>query len=105
VLHSIFEKHEVHDGVQLVVFTESKVALIREFISIGELIVNLVVERLYEVSEYERLRRRSEIFGQVELVEALLAKVADDRTVIGQVSWAYEPITVNTFALVHPQLD
>jgi len=74
MLHCIVEQHEVHLGVHFVVFTESVSQFASEIVHLGELIVQLFIKALNEVSKSERLRNGlCEVLGQVEFRERLLA--------------------------------
>lgn len=106
MLHGIFEKNQVHDGVSIVVVTKSLCESSGHGGLTGESIVHLVVEGGDEVGEDKRLR----VLLLVELTklspgEGLLGEISSESSESFKVLWADQTITVDTLALVSPKLD
>jgi len=74
VLHGVLEENERHHGVDFVVLSECQAKHLSHLLKIMELIVQLVVKRLGEVSEHKGLGVvLLEVLGEVEFAEILLA--------------------------------
>jgi hypothetical protein len=83
VLHGVLEQYKVHNGINIIVLTESEVKLFGQSVSVGELIVELLVKTLDEVGEDKRLRSGTEVFLQVEFGEGLGGNIGSDLTIFG----------------------
>ena len=106
VLKGVFEKHQVHCCIDVVIFVKSfSESLLQEFSAL-ELVVKLVIETSYELSENKGFAVFFlEVFTQVSFGISLLAVVIDKFSVSSEISGIYKTISVNTFKLVDPQLD
>lgn len=106
MLHGVFEEHEVHHGVGIVVLSKGFSQSAGEGVDVGELVVELVIEGADEVGENERLGVNGlEELGEVEFGEVLLADVGDEASVLSEVFGVDESVSEDTLALVHPKSD
>lgn len=106
VLHCIFEKNQVHDGIKLVVGSETFVEPRRHGISVREHIVQFFIKTANKTGENQNLRVVFiEELLQIELGECLSTDVSGKLTVFSQVSVRNKSITIDALSLVNPQLD
>ena len=70
MLHGVFEKHQVHHCVGIIILTEGLSKTLLELIKRLELIVFLLLKAFHELGEHKRLGVSSlEILGQIVLSE------------------------------------
>lgn len=55
VLHGVFEKHQVHHGVGVIVLTKCITQALRQLVNGGELIVLFLFKAFHELGKDERL--------------------------------------------------
>jgi hypothetical protein len=72
VFHGIFEEHQVHDCISVVVLSQSLVKSLLQSVIVLELIVKLLIKTTHELGEDKRLRSVSEVLLEVEFGECRL---------------------------------
>jgi hypothetical protein len=72
---------------------------------VGELIIELIVERSDELSEDQRFWRGTEILLQVELGEGLGAAVGSQCSIGCKILCVDKPISKDSLRLMHPKFD
>lgn len=106
VFDGVFEEHEGHHGVVVIVLLEGVGHVVFQLLVGHEVVLTFTSDSVGEVTEDQVFGAGGlEVSLEVELGEGFLQEVEHDAFVLGEVLHGDETVTVDSFTLVDPELD